>query len=152
MFWTTWLVESWKRKESVIAHKWLMRDFQDSTTERKDFKAALDVDVQTKRKWQISVRNTYVRSIFVGIPVSLFFIACVVAVQVAQRLWRISNDEKYGGKVPLHIKYIPSVFNSFFIALFGAIYKQVALWLVKNENHRQTNDYENSLINKIYLF
>ena len=33
-FWVTWLVESWKRKESMIAHKWLMRDFQDSTTER----------------------------------------------------------------------------------------------------------------------
>ena len=140
MFWTTWLVESWKRKESVIAHKWLMRDFQDSTTERKDFRAVLDVDVQTKRKWMISVRNTYLRTIFVGIPVSLFFIACVVAVQVVQRMWRIRNDEYYdvdnGGAVPLHIKYIPSFFNSFFIALFGAIYKVIALWLVDNENHR----------------
>ena len=61
MFWTTWLVESWKRKESLIAHKWLMRDFQDSTTERKEFKAAIDVDVQTKKKWMVSVRNTYLR-------------------------------------------------------------------------------------------
>ena len=156
MFWTTWLVESWKRKESVIAHKWLMRDFQDSTTERKDFRAVLDVDVQTKRKWMQSVRNTYLRTLLVGIPVSLFFIACVVAVQVVQRMWRIRNDEVYGvadgGSVPLHIKYIPSVCNSVAISFFGAIYKQVALWLVNNENHRQTTDYEDSLINKIYQF
>ena len=71
-------------------------------------------------------------------------------------MWRIRNDEVYGvadgGSVPLHIKYIPSVCNSVAISFFGAIYKQVALWLVNNENHRQTHDYEDSLINKIYQF
>jgi len=82
MFWTTWLVESWKRKENVIAHQWLMRDFQDSTGQRKQFRAALDLDVHTKQKWGKSVRNTYMRQLCIGIPVSGFFIACVVAVQV----------------------------------------------------------------------
>ena len=156
MFWTTWLVESWKRKESLIAHQWLMRDFQDSTSERKEFKAALDLDVHTKKKWMVSVRNTYARTICIGIPVSGFFIACVVAVQVLQRMWRIHNDKTYdvdnGGSVPLHIKFLPSFFNSFAIAFFGGIYKKVALWLVDNENHRQGGAYENSLINKIYMF
>ena len=59
MFWSTWLVESWKRKQAVIGHKWLMRDYNDTTSQRYDFKAALDVDVQTKKKWMVSVVHTY---------------------------------------------------------------------------------------------
>jgi len=50
-FWMTFLVESWKRKEAVIAHKWLMRDFADSTTERQQFRYNLDIDVDTKKQW-----------------------------------------------------------------------------------------------------
>jgi len=58
-FWMTWLVESWKRKESMIAHKWLMRDFADSTTERTQFEYALDIDVSTRKKWMESVKDSY---------------------------------------------------------------------------------------------
>ena len=158
MFWTTWLVESWKRKEAVIGHKWLMRDFQDKTTERSEFKATLDVDVQTKKKWMVSVKQTYLRSIFVGIPVASFFVLLVILVQGAQRYWRDRNDAVYmdeaTGKpaVPIYLKYLPSVFNSVAIGVFGTVYKKVALWLAENENHRQQNDFENSLVGKIYMF
>lgn len=156
MFWTTWLVESWKRKESLIAHQWLMRDFRDSTTERSEFKYALDLDVHTKQKWGKSVRNTYARTICIGIPVSALFIAMVVGVQVLQRWWRLYNDEYYdvdnGGSIPLHYKFAPSVVNSVAIGVFGATYKIVALKLVNSENHRENMSFENSLINKIYMF
>ena len=54
--------------------------------------------------------------------------------------------------MPLQIKYIPSFVNAFFIGLFGTIYNKVALWLVDLENHRQNQEWENSLINKIYMF
>jgi len=52
----------------------------------------------------------------------------------------------------MHLKYLPSVFNSLFITLFGTIYKRVAIFLADKENHRQGPDYEDSLINKIYTF
>jgi hypothetical protein len=32
--WCTLFVESWKRKQNVIANMWLMRDFHDPTIER----------------------------------------------------------------------------------------------------------------------
>jgi hypothetical protein len=34
LLWTTYFVESWKRKEAKIADTWLMRDFVDPTLER----------------------------------------------------------------------------------------------------------------------
>lgn len=164
MFWTTWLVESWKRKESMIGHKWLVRNFKDATTERKEFRAALDVDLTTKKKWMVSVRKTYMRQLFVGIPTTCFFIALVIGVQILQRLWRDYNDDlaQPGGPyyneeigkpaIPYHIKYAPALVNSIVISIFGMIYKKVAMFLVESENHRYAEEFENSLINKIYMF
>jgi len=31
---------------------------------------------------------------------------------------------------------MPSVVNALLIIVFGIVYKRLALWLVKNENHR----------------
>ena len=47
MLWTTYFVESWKRKENKIGDMWLMRDYEDPTTEREDFRAALNIDKET---------------------------------------------------------------------------------------------------------
>jgi len=156
MIWTTWFVESWKRKQNIIGHKWLMREFHDSTTDRSDFKADLDVDVETKKKWMVSVTNTYLRTVFVGIPTTAFFVAGVIGAQMLQWAWKERNARVYdvanGGKVPLYIGVLPSIVNTVLIQLFAQTYKRVALMLVNNENHRQTFDYENSLILKTYMF
>ena len=34
MLWTSLLHESWKRTQNVIGNEWLVRNFQDVTTER----------------------------------------------------------------------------------------------------------------------
>ena len=64
LLWTTLFVESWKRKENKIADMWLMRDFEDPTQEREDFKAAFYIDQETKRTDKISRFNTYNRQVF----------------------------------------------------------------------------------------
>ena len=45
--WTTFLVESWKRKQNFLANRWLVRDFVETSFDRKTFKASLDVDPDT---------------------------------------------------------------------------------------------------------
>jgi len=47
--------------------------------------------------------------------------------------------------------YLPGVANAVLIITFSAIYMKLAQFLVRNENHRYTTDYENSLINKVYM-
>ena len=42
--------------------------------------------------------------------------------------------------------------NSLLILVFGIFYKRVSKWLVDNENHRYYSSYENSMINKTYMF
>ena len=47
MIWITLFHESWKRKQNYIANEWLVRDFEDETTERNDFKHETTIDPDT---------------------------------------------------------------------------------------------------------
>ena len=47
MIWITLFHESWKRKQNYIANDWLVRDFEDVTTERQDFKHETTIDPDT---------------------------------------------------------------------------------------------------------
>ena len=54
--------------------------------------------------------------------------------------------------MPIYWKYIPAVINSILIIIFGQIYKRLSARLVLSENHRYTASFENSGINKAYMF
>ena len=44
MLWITFFHESWKRKQNYIANEWLVRGFEDSTTELQEFKCEITID------------------------------------------------------------------------------------------------------------
>lgn len=130
-----------------------MRDYQDPTTEREEFKAAYFIDRETKSTEKVSRFNTYYRSVFIGIPVSVGFILAVIITQIGMKIWQQSNIDEYGkDKIPLHLKFTPSMINVGLIFIYGAAYKVVAKILVDKENHRYQQTYEDSLINKMYMF
>ena len=43
--WTTFFVESWKKKETFLAIRWHMVDFSETAFDRKEFKASINVDL-----------------------------------------------------------------------------------------------------------
>lgn len=47
MLWVTIFHESWTRKQNSIANMWLVRGFEDVTTECEDFKADTVIDPDT---------------------------------------------------------------------------------------------------------
>ena len=61
ILWTTYFVESWKRKENKLGDMWLMRNFEDPSSEREEFKAAFLIDQETKSTDKISRFNTFNR-------------------------------------------------------------------------------------------
>ena len=152
ILWTTYFVESWKRKESKLADMWLMRDFEDPTLEREEFKSAYLIDQETKSTDKVSRIDTHFRQIYVGIPVSVFFIFLVILTQLFMRAWADSNAKEYGTEIPLHLEFTPSIVNTVLIVIYGAVYKIVADYLVHAENHRYETAHEDSLINKMYMF
>jgi len=66
---------------------WLMRDYVDPTTEREQFKAAFYIDQKTHQTEKKSRVNTYYRQVFMGIPISIFFILLVVVTQIGMKIW-----------------------------------------------------------------
>lgn len=132
-------VESWKRKENMIANKWLMRDFQDATTERSEFRASIDVDRDTKSIWKVTYTTTRFRQVFVGFPVTLFFIALVIATQICMRSWYLSvTENETKTDISIFVKYAPAFVNASLLIIFETVFKYVAFWLSDGENHRYT--------------
>ena len=66
--------------------------------------------------------------------------------------WADKNVEEYGLDIPLHLAYTPTAINVIAIGIFTVSYKIVVNWLVNRENHRYQNTWEDSLINKWYMF
>mmetsp|Transcript_7234 Transcript_7234/g.10123 ORF Transcript_7234/g.10123 Transcript_7234/m.10123 type:complete len:242 (+) Transcript_7234:2145-2870(+) len=152
VLWTTYFVESWKRKENKIGDMWLMRDYVDPTTERAEFKAAYLIDKETKTTEKVSRISTYYRQVFLGIPISLVFIFAVIVTQIGMKVWQSRNVDDYGKEIPYELKFTPSIVNVLLIFIYGASYKVIAQKLVNAENHRYQQTYEDSLINKMYMF
>jgi len=83
--WTTLMCESWKRKESLLANKWLVRDYNSVALERKDYRAALTIDPDLKTAWRRVYGANMGAAIYLGVPISIFFAICVIGVAVANR-------------------------------------------------------------------
>ena len=96
--------------------------------------------------------DTYLRQLGVGIPVSVFFIAAVIFTQIGMKMWADANVDEYGDDIPYELKFTPSIVNVALIFIYGAIYTIVARILVDKENHRYQTAYEDSLVNKMYMF
>ena len=62
------------------------------------------------------------------------------------------TEEEEEVKIPIYWKYMPAVINASLIVLFGIIYKYVTVWLVRAENHRYEQDFENSIAAKTFMF
>ena len=165
MIWITLFTESWRRKQNYIGNEWLVRSFQDATTERPDFKHEMTIDADTQHYWKIATRDSYKRQLLIGVPISVLFMAVVVMAQVLLQWvkWEVggANDSDSDNvvsvdddarNVPLAWRYLPGIINSLLIIIFGFLYKWLSQRLVDNENHRYVSSHENSLINKIYMF
>lgn len=80
--WVTLFNESWKRKQNYIGNEWLVRNFQDATTERNEFKHEVTIDPDTQHQWKVASKNSFYRQMLIGVPVSLAFMSVVIGCQV----------------------------------------------------------------------
>jgi hypothetical protein len=151
VFWSTIVVESWKRKEIYLADVWLMRDFFDPTLERPKFRPRLDIDEDTRGILRKPQRSSFFRLLILGLPVTLFFMACVIYCVLATQL---KYDEYYKDKkhIPFFASFIPSTALTIYVTVFSLIFRPIANKLTDLEDHQWEASHENSLIAKTILF
>ena len=86
-FWGTLFVESWKRKQAVIADRWLMRGYVGRSSIRSDYVATASVSEATGTEKRVSFTNTSLVFFLVALPVQILFFCAVIACQVGMRYW-----------------------------------------------------------------
>ena len=134
-----------------------MRDYNSVAFERKDYKAALTIDSDLKTAWKRVYGADIGKAIYLGIPISIFFAISVIGVAVGNRyLNEFFVDKAARQKPPTQpttaTMMIPTVFYVGATMILGEIFKRVALWLVKSENHRTHAAFESSLSFKRFIF
>jgi hypothetical protein len=155
--WTTLLCESWKRKESSLANKWLVRDYNSVAFERKDYKAALTIDSDLRTAWKRIYGADIGKAIYLGIPISIFFAISVIGVAVGNRYLNEYYVDKAANQKPptkpsTSTMMIPTVLYVGATMILAEIFKRVAMWLVVSENHRTQAAFESSLSLKRFIF
>jgi len=79
------MCESWKRKENLLANKWLVRDYNQIAFERADYKATITIDSKTRSYWKRVYGAEIGKSFYLGMPVSVLFALCVIGIAIANR-------------------------------------------------------------------
>jgi ABC-type sugar transport system permease subunit len=114
--------------------------------ERKEFRAVLDVDPETKGVWKRIYTNPYSYVVGVGLPVSLGFVVIVIGTQIAFRLFYLYLTDNESAEVNFFFKNLPYLCYAISIIVYSKIFNYVAKILVDKENHRTEQNYEASLI------
>lgn len=71
-------MEAWKRREHELAHIWKMKDYVGNDAERPDFKYENLVDPVTTEFKKVSFINSYLRRIFVELPIIIISVGVVI--------------------------------------------------------------------------
>lgn len=109
------------------------------------------MDPVTTHQIKIAKKDSYWRQLCVSVPISLIFICIVISAQVGVQYANYYIGDE-GNKVPTWWKYIPGILNALLIAIFAKIYGIICKRLLIFENHRYISSFENSNVNKIYMF
>jgi hypothetical protein len=146
--WGIVMLEYWKRAESEWAMKWGTLGFENTETDRPDFKGRTiksyihgkDVVYFSSAK-----RKMYVTQ---SLLVVFLLIAAVCGLVASIYVIRFSIEPYIGEDA----QTVASIANSIQILIANAVYTFLATALTNRENHRTETQYEDSLISKIFLF
>ena len=143
--WSTVMVEVWKRRENELIHLWGMSGFKGDESELPDFKYDYKIDTIEKDIKRKNLFDTYLRRLAGELPTVVFGILIVVGLFVGYFLY------SHTFKDPVN-SFGSSAINAVIIITLGVIYRGIAKKLVAWENHRYSDDMENSLISKNFAF
>ncbi len=123
-----------------------MTGYKGNDAERPEYQADLVIDMKQKSARKKNVVNTYFRRLTGELPTIIVAIAIVIL--CFWGYYRFSHDNEGSAAFSLG----SSLINASVIIVLGVIYRALAVVLVNWENHKYSEDWENSLISKNFAF
>lgn len=153
-FWSTIMLEYWKRKEKKHSMKWGTAGFEETEQARPEFKGEPSVNPVTGKPMlyfpTIQLRARLCFSVLVILTLILVVVIFIAGLFFV-RLILTRNDKL----VILNVQtggMIVGILNAVQIQVFNMIYQMVAIKLNDFENRRTDTEYEDSLIAKTFMF
>jgi hypothetical protein len=150
--WSVFFLESWVRRESVLAHEWGLLSFEDTETERIEFRGRRMMHptipghvINYYPRWKRGIKHA------IGMPVLTLFLGVVIAFIVGSIEFRAAYTFSCGSVTGCE-SYVASLATAIFVIIMNAIYARVALALTNWENHRTESAYSENLIAKTFAF
>lgn len=126
-------------------------NFKEAETQRPDFKGTFKRNLANNQLNKLTYSNFKKEmKVILGIGVSFFMICCSIAISLG--IMFLKNklvEEKHSAFL---VNVVPPLLNFIAAKIFSITYEIVSRKLNDYENHRSITEFENSMINKIFLF
>ena len=151
VIWTTLFLQLWKRDQTEYAIRFGQVDFKEAETQRPDFKGTFKRNLGNNSLNKLTYSNFKKEmKVILGIGVSFFMICCSIAISLGIMFLKKKFVEEK--RSALLINAVPPLLNFIAAKIFSITYEIVSRKLNDYENHRSITEFENSMINKVFLF
>ena len=123
-----------------------MSNYQGVDNEMPDYRADFVIDEKTRSLKRENLAQSYLRRVLGEVPSASISVGIVILCFWGYRLFSTQNKDNASYSVG------SSVVNAAVIIILGILYKVLANFLVKWENHQYQEDWENSMISKHFAF
>lgn len=153
IIWATIYLENWRRKESSLSILWGTTKYEQIEVPRPQYKGVKRRSPITDEMEEIYYpASKRVKFMIFGITITLLILCLVLGIVSGLILlkWQITDKLVINGfnlAGPLC-----SVLNAIQIVIFNGLYGKLAKFLTDLENHKTENQYQDSLIIKIFTF
>ncbi|CAM9404304.1 unnamed protein product [Ectocarpus sp. 13 AM-2016] len=151
-FWAVLMLEFWKRKEAELAMRWGMSDFESIEHDRAEFKGDTMVSFVDGSPMTYYPPEEYYQLLVVANTLVVSMMALAIALIAVIFVLEIEWDESSSAFLNDYGSYLASFLLSLEIQVMNFLYKKVAVWTTKRENHRTDTIFEDMLIAKLAVF
>ncbi|KAM7534107.1 hypothetical protein Aperf_G00000115486 [Anoplocephala perfoliata] len=166
--WATLFMESWKRYQNVLAHRWNVQQLEPideparpeflALLKKRGYKATINPvtgrEEPTIPFWsrKLPIMSLSITSVLFGVLLCLAALVGVIFYRlVVNTLLKQSDNDLISSVAGMITTVTSSCINLVFIFILKFIYDRIAVKLTDMENHRTQSEYDNSLTLKLYL-
>ena len=146
--WNLFYLSRWKRKCIEIHHNWGMKTSTSMREIRNEFRGDeyyRDIDEPLQKH----VKPFSAVKVFIGsLPLILILLAGDVIIFYYTTKWETDNNKS----THFVLQYFPSITRTVGMSIISFIYDFVAKYFAEKENHKFEDEYDNTLIVKVFVF
>jgi len=158
ILWAVFMMEFWKRKQSLLQLHWGMNDIRQGQVDRPEFHGKIVNSPITGEPITYFPKSQYKWLKTQSVCILSLLLITTIVLTAAVFAFRTFMANGYAPRSPAPSwgkpwgSILGSVMMSVQINVMNTLYKSIAVWSTNRENHRTDAEYVDSLVVKLFLF